>query len=196
MTSLSKDSAADPHDPVDKALPRAGRAPVGTASAAVAGGVAAVALTVLGAIALRDTAVVVGWIQGSLWIDATVEWIDGLSFQTWMIPAGTAAVVIGLILVIVALTPRRTRVLAVRATSSVWMSTDDLARLATAAAHTVAGVLDVRSDATGRKITVTAQVTDTDGAVAGEIERAVRRCVHPVIVSDPAVHVRIHTGRR
>ena len=83
----------------------------------------------------------------------------------------TAAVLVGAWCVYAALRPRRRTAVAVAARSSVWIAPADLARLASRAAETVPGVLDARSSATLRKITVTAHTTAGSGATADQIRR-------------------------
>ncbi|MDG3013669.1 DUF6286 domain-containing protein [Speluncibacter jeojiensis] len=180
----------------DAVMPAAGRPPAAPPAAGYAGAVLAVILIAAGVLALRDTAVALDWLGGPLWINATIGWIDGLAFAAWMIPAGIAAVLIGGWMVWCALTPRRKTAVPVTARTSVWIEPADLARAASHAAQTVPGVLDVRSTATRRKITVTAHTTDSrDPAIAGAVHDAVREYM-TTLVTPPKIIVHNRTGGR
>lgn len=177
-----------------KTMPAAGRAPVATPGVGYVGAVLALLLVAAGVVALRDTAVALGWLGGPPWIDTAIDWIDGLRFQTWMIPAGIAAVLAGLGMLLSALTPRRTRVIAVAARSAVWIDPTDLARVASHAASAVPGVLDARSTATRRKIVVTADVVDpNDPSIPTAVDVAVRD-VTEILAAAPKIIVRTRTG--
>jgi hypothetical protein len=112
-----------------------------------------------------------------------------------MIPAGIVAVVIGAWWVYAALRPRRRTAVAVTARSSVWIGPADLARLASRAAEKVPGVVEARSSATLRKVTVTAKTTagDARAGVAAAVETAVRDAT-AVASPPPTVRVRTRTG--
>jgi len=103
-------------------LPPPGRQPSAVPAAAPAGVFLALVLLGAGIVALRDTAVALQWLHGTPWIDAVIDRIDGMSFAWWVIPAGVAALAVGAVLVISAVRPSRKTALAVKATSSVWIS--------------------------------------------------------------------------
>ena len=91
-------------------------------AAGYVGTLIAVLMLGLGVIALRDSAVSAGWLDGRPWITTVINWIDGLTFAWWMIPAGIAAILVGAWWVYAALRPRRRTALAVTAASSVWIA--------------------------------------------------------------------------
>lgn len=180
-------------------LPPAARGPVAPPAAGYVGALIALLLLALGVVALRDSAVSAGWLRGRPFLTTAIGWVDGLGFDWWMIPAGAVAIAIGLWWVSAALRPRRRTAVSVTARSSVWIGPADLARLASRAAHTVPGVVDARSSATLRKVTVTAKVTATTtvgesgSGLASAIETAVREAT-AVTSSPPTVRVRTRTG--
>ena len=157
----------------------------------------AVLMLGLGVIALRDSAVSAGWLDGRPFTTTVVGWIDGLTFAWWMIPAGllprsssarggcTRRCVRG-----AGPLSRSTR------RSSVWMAPADLARLASRAAETVPGVLDARSSATLRKITITAHTTAGSGApqIKSAVAEAVRDAATAIVRTPPKIRVRTRTG--
>ena len=197
MTVAPGTTPAAPATPAadSAALPPAGHPPSALPAAAPAGVFLALVLLSLGLVALRDTAVALQWLQGTPWIDTVIHRIDGLRFTWSMIPAGIAALAAGIALVISALRPRRTTVLAVTAASSVWISPWELAAVASYAANTVPGVFGARTAATRRALTVSARVTDatTAPAKATDVEAAVRAATR-ILASPPKVTVHIRKG--
>ncbi len=61
----------------------------------------------LGVLAVRDTAVSFGWVAGSRWLDAVPRIADDVRWSWWAWPATVGAIVLGLVLVAAAITPRR-----------------------------------------------------------------------------------------
>lgn len=111
-----------------------------------------------------------------------------------MVPAGVIAIMVGTWSVYAAVRPRRRTAIAVTARSGVWIGRADLARLASHAAESVPGVLDARSSATLRTITVTARVTAASGMESTIVE-AVRDAT--AITTTPLkIRVRTRTGGR
>jgi hypothetical protein len=177
------------------ATPAAASPPVAAPAAGYVGTLIAVLLLGLGVVALRDGAVSAGWLDGKEWTKNAVGWVDGLTFAWWMIPVAIVAIVVGLWWVYAAVRPRRRTAVAVAARSSVWIAPADLARLASAAAESVAGVLDARSSATLHRITVTAHTTADDGAA--DVESAITDAVRDAtaILGTPMkIRVRTRTG--
>jgi hypothetical protein len=169
--------------------------PVAAPAAGYVGTLIAVLLLGLGVVALRDSAVSAGWLDGREWTKNAIGWLDGLTFAWWMIPAGVLAVVVGLWWVYAALRPRRRTAVAIDAHSSIWIAPADLARLASHAAESVPGVLDARSSATLNRITVTAHTTSDGDATAVEstITDAVRQAT--TLLGEPVkIRVRTRTG--
>ncbi len=65
------------------------------------------AVVALGAIAVRDALVSLGWVAGSRWIDAVPRIADDVRWSWWAWPATIGAVVLGLLLLVAAVKPRR-----------------------------------------------------------------------------------------
>ncbi|MBJ7339805.1 DUF6286 domain-containing protein [Mycolicibacterium sp.] len=178
----------------DTARPAAGRPPVAPPAAGYVGTLLALLLLAVGAVALRDFAVDMGWLRGSPWSTAAVDWLDGLTYQDWMRAVGVVVALAGLWSLYAALRPRRRTAIAVPARSSVWIGPTDLARLAAAAAETVPGVLSVRASANLRTITVKAEVTAaSDPAIRTAITSAVGDAVSGYTTAT-RIKVRTRTG--
>ncbi|MEC4614530.1 Asp23/Gls24 family envelope stress response protein [Tsukamurella tyrosinosolvens] len=82
-------------------------APRRTAGASIATVPLLLALVALGVIAVRDALVSLGWVAGSRWIDAVPRIADDVRWSWWAWPATVGAIVLGLVLLIAALKPRR-----------------------------------------------------------------------------------------
>lgn len=82
-------------------------APRRTAGSSIVAVPVLLAILALGVVALRDTAVSLGWLGGSPWIDAVPRIADDLRWAWWTWPAAIAAIVLGVVLVISAVKPRR-----------------------------------------------------------------------------------------
>ena len=195
MTTAPEQTTPPTPASAEASIPLAAPAPVAAPTAGYAG--TAIALLMLGAgvIALRDSAVSAGWLDGRPFTTTVVGWLDGLTFTWWMIPVGLLAVLVGAWCVYAALRPRRRTAVAVAARSSVWMAPADLARVASRAAETVPGVLDARSSATLRKITITAHTTAGSGApqIKSAVAEAVRDAA-TLVRTTPKIRVRTRTG--
>lgn len=178
------------------AVPAAGRAPVAPPAAGYVGAVLAVLLIAAGCIALRDGFIAAGWFGGPLWFDAAINWIDGLTFQGWMIAAGIAAVVIGAWILFSALRPRRATGIRLDAHSGIWIAPVDVARIAARAAQKVPGVLDAHTTATRRTLTVTAHTTGPNADIKADIETAVADAVTTILAAPPKLAVRLREGDR
>jgi hypothetical protein len=111
-----------------------------------------------------------------------------------MPPAGVIAVLLGAVLVLVAVAPRRRTTRALSARTSVVIGHRDLGRLAAAVSRTVPGVTDAHVTATRRTVTVTAHTTGQDAAtVKGAITAAVGDALG-VLSRPPKIVVRTRTG--
>lgn len=174
--------------PADAPLPRA------PAPAAYLGAALSLSVAALGVIGIRDGIVAAGWVGGSMWTANAVNWIDGLSFAPWMIPAGVIALLLGVVLVIMALAPRRTTAVPVAGQTSVVISHRDIARIAQSAARTVPGVIDANADSTRRTVTVRARTLGQgDSTITSVVSQAVSASL-AALATQPKIVVRIRPG--
>jgi hypothetical protein len=152
---------------------RSAPAPVAAAGASKVAVVLALLLAAVGVVAVRDAAVGLGWAAGQMWLPAVASGVNGLTPQPWFVPAAAVSIVVGLILVTVAVSPRRRTAVPVRAQTPVYVSVDAVAKLAAARARDVAGVVDARATASRRKVMVRCRVTGDEAAVKRSVADAV-----------------------
>ena len=167
--------------------------PLAPAAAHYVGVISALVLICLGAVGIRDGIAAAGAISGPSWTRAAVNWFDGQSAHGWMVPVGGVLAILGLVLVYIALSPRRRTAIPVQAKTSVYLDVSDTAKLAAAAARVVPGVTKATASATRRTVTVSARTTGPDvtkDAVAG----AVRTALQP-LASVPRISVRARVER-
>jgi hypothetical protein len=153
-----------------------------------------VLLVAVGVIGIRDGIVATGWMGGSMWTANVVNWIDGLTFAPWMIPAGIAAILVGLVVLLVALAPRRTTAVELSGKTSVVIAHRDIARIAESAARTVPGVISARADSRRRSVTVRVATTGQDATtVKSAVSQAVGAALS-ALSSQPKIGVRTRSG--
>lgn len=148
----------------------------------------AVALLALGAVVVRDALLAAGLVTGAAWAPAAVRAADGLTPAGWTVAAGALATVGGLALLVAAVAPRRPRGVPLHATTAVYVELDDVARLATAAAERIPGVVSARSTAARRTVTVRCRVIGPVDRrlVADDVTTALRGLA-------AAPRIRVHT---
>lgn len=144
--------------------PRNAVMPRAAAGASTVSVVLATLLIAAGAVGLRDAAVAAGWLTGQSWVAAAVDAVDGLAPAPWFLPVGIAVILAGMTLIGVAVKPRKKTSVPVQADTAVFTGFADIARIATATACDVPGVLDATSTATRRKVVVRCRVTGGDRA--------------------------------
>ncbi|GAB3691827.1 DUF6286 domain-containing protein [Corynebacterium nasicanis] len=136
-------------------------------------------VAILIGVALCGVAVVCGreiWLRNSTsidwdtWVEPVTMTIGNATFQPWMLPAGAAAVLLGLFLVWVAVRPRSLTHRAVRSEASLWIRPVDISRLLSATARRVPGVATARTHLSGSTAHVT--VTGHEGDLAPLVDNA------------------------
>ncbi len=174
---------------------RAARQQTGAGRIGVVGPVLATVLTAVGVVLLHDAISEADNTPGRSWLAAIVDGLNGFTAEWWLIPAGVAVALIGVWLIVTALRPRSRKAVAVTSATGVFLRTSDIARLASAAADDVDGVLSASSVASRRTVTVTVE-SDTAG-IAGHVQAAVAQRL--AALADPVkvkVRVRSHLQRR
>ena len=118
------------------------------------GGVMAAALAAVGVVALRDAAVAAGWLPGPAWTVQSLDLMDGLGPSSWQLLAGPIAILLGIGVIVAALSLRRRRWFALGTRSGIYLGPGGVARLATATAQDVDGVVRASSACRWGRLTV------------------------------------------
>ena len=164
-------------------------APGATAVALVLG----IGLVGLGVIAGRDALIAGGALSGTPWITAALNTFDGMSAQSWMVPAGAMLAAVGILLVLTAVKPRK-RTHRALDIDDAWLASADIARVAQGAAETVTGTAAV--NVSGSRRTVTVNVVPLAGYDHDELVNAVNTAVgqsFSALASAPRLRTRITT---
>ncbi len=185
-TSTEASSATPAITPVPAKAPAAAPATIGT------GVVLALLLLALAAVLVRDTLVSAGLVTGPSWLAWFADKATVISASSpWMVWAGPLAVIIGLLLLVAALKPRRSTHWAV-GDQGVHIGRRDAARLAAHAAGQAPGVVDADASVSGRhSVQVSTATISTDtAAVTRDVDEAVRRRLEPLRPA-PSVRSRV-----
>jgi hypothetical protein len=121
------------------------------------------------------------------WVTGGAHGLDGATLGPSALLAGATAIVLGLLLLWAAWHsgPRYVRL---RPAPAVVLRPEDVARIASAAAEDVDGVLEASSKASARQVTVSIESTGAE-QVSAEVEQAVGRRL-AILESPPSVRVR------
>ncbi|WP_159619057.1 DUF6286 domain-containing protein [Ruania rhizosphaerae] len=132
-----------------------------------------VLLMLTGAAALLTQHALAAWdvIPEPSWLEHGIELISAQS--RWVLIAAAAAVALGVLLLVLAW-PHRQRVHRLSAAPALYLRTVDLARLASAAARDVDGVLAATTTVSGRRLRVQVTATGLDG-ISEDVHAAVQR---------------------
>ncbi|MEX3507775.1 MULTISPECIES: DUF6286 domain-containing protein [unclassified Corynebacterium] len=148
-------------------------------------------LLALAVMAGRETWLVATDANASSWVTPVTDLVARENLETWMIWAGVAAVVVGLIFLIVAFKPRRkTHMRLESERSSVWLRAVDVARRSSAVARQVPGVAAARTQATDKNVKITVNGDTEDPALAPRVEEAVSQALQ-TLESTPRVSVTV-----
>lgn len=148
------------------------------------------------AVIVRDILIVTDTVGGTQLLPPVFDWFATVQQETWMLWAGIGCAVVALIFLIVTLRPRSRTHLAFDDDTALFARPVDVARLSTAAARRVPGVLTARSVATRKKISVTVETAVTPDS-AGAIRDTVAAQVNELaghLTSTPTVDVSVSAG--
>lgn len=168
--------------------------PVAAPAAGWVGVVLALLLIAAGIVLGRDVLIGTGAIDGAQWLPSAVAWLDGLTAEQWMLPAGIGAVVLGIVLLIAALKPRR-RTHRPTSIDGVWMRKSDIVYLARRTAADRPGVDDAVATGSARKVKVRASAHA--GADIAQVRADVADAVGSALATladSPKIAVKIKTG--
>ncbi|MFF0341405.1 DUF6286 domain-containing protein [Kribbella sp. NPDC004875] len=152
----------------------AGNSPVAGPAVSVVGVVGALVLIGLGVVGIAEMLRTAGLLRGDVipagWFGRSVV----LEPADWMRPAGIAAIVAGLVLLVVTVKPRRRTHLAVSGPDTmVWIRAADAARLAADSAGRVDSVTSASVVAKRRRLRATVTTFGDPARVSGEVGTAI-----------------------
>ena len=169
------------------------RAPLSAADASFLAVLLALIVIGIGVVGLHDGIVATGWVDRGLWTPVAADWLAAQRPGAWMIPVGVVLAVVGLGCVLAAITPRRKPAAQVTANTAVFLDLTDTARIASATAESVPGVVSARSTARRGAVVVRCAVT---GPLTSEQRHAVETAVGAELAAlraTPKVVVRTRT---
>lgn len=111
-------------------------------------------------VGVHDLSVAQGWAGGSAWARAAIDATNGATRADWVIPLAVVALVLGALLLLTSLRPRRVTHRHVpddSGSADVWIVPAALGRMAASAAEDVPGVLTARPRATARRMRLNLQ---------------------------------------
>ncbi|PID54165.1 MAG: hypothetical protein CSA58_05620 [Micrococcales bacterium] len=150
--------------------------PVSWARLGLLGLLLALLMGAAGAVLLRDAVIHAGWLDGRLWMPVAVEALPRIEKNGWLVAAGILSALLGLLLLIWALKPRRSVAVPVPGSPGVYVRGRAVEALAIYAARDVDGVHGV--DANASKTAVAVRVMTTgDPGVGPNVNQAVRRAL-------------------
>jgi len=162
----------------DPVTPAPARVPTGPAAAAVVGILVPLVLIGAGVLAVRDALIRSGSTGGSPLLPRGGRWIAGITPGSLLLGLSVAAVVVGLVLLLLGVKRRSRPDLVLDAPVPIHLHSGDVARVAAATADQVDGVRSARATATGSRIRVTVHTTGDNqqiaDAVTSEVTQAVR----------------------
>jgi Family of unknown function (DUF6286) len=157
------------------------KAPVRSTSLTILGLVWAAVLMAAGAVGIHDGLATTEAVDDP-WIPRAIEYVDGIQPNDDVLIATGAGGLIGLVLVVLALWPRRRRKIVLRSTAGVSVRQRHLERMVAGRMETLDGVLRCRVAARGRTVTVEARSApgiDT-GKLFGEVASQARDDLDPL----------------
>lgn len=169
----------------------AAKVPVASGVLPLLGVIWALGLIGLGVALIREVLVHANAVSGSLWVAKTVTYLNDRPPMDWMVPAGVAAALLGLVLVVLALRPRARKELAVSARTGVFLTTASIRRLAESAAADVDGVDTTSVSASRSKVVVDVTTLSADSAdTKSRIELAVTAALAS-LTTQPTIKVKV-----
>ena len=124
------------------------------------------------------------------WVSAATGWIGDLTYRAWMLPAGIAALIIGLLLIWAAIRPRTKTHRELTSEVAVWMRPVDVARMCTASAQRVPGVMGAHTVARKRSIDVTVIGNTADQRLREELQQSLQPLAS-LVAGSPRLNVQV-----
>lgn len=151
----------------------AAKPPLRTAAAVTIGILLALLLLGIAVVAIEEAVIRTGLWDGPSWTRNAVTAVDNVAVEPWMAAPLIACWVLGLVLLIVALKPRRRKGSALQAQTGVYLRRKDLARLAIPALQHIDGLTDLSAKAKRRILHISVTTLtgkDQDTAIKTELK--------------------------
>ena len=142
------------------------------------------------AVAGRDLYIRYTDVDWQPWVSSATTWLGDLSYRNWMLPAGIAALIIGLLLLWAAIRPRTKTHREIDSDIAVWMRPVDIARMCTASAQRVPGVMGAHTVARKRSIDVTVIGNTRDQKLREELQQSLQPLAN-LVAGSPALNVQV-----
>ncbi|MCZ9309436.1 DUF6286 domain-containing protein [Corynebacterium uberis] len=124
------------------------------------------------------------------WLNPLADNLAQNRFQDWMIPAAILSLLVGIVLFVIALRPRRRTHRQLTSEVSLWARPVDIARYSTASAKRVPGVSSASTTVKRNGITLAADCSSADPALEERVRSSVQARLAP-IVGDTPLSVRL-----
>ena len=142
------------------------------------------------AVAGRDLYIRYTDVEWQPWVSTATNWIGELSYRNWMLPAGIASLIIGLLLLWASLRPRTKTHREINSDIAVWMRPVDVARMCTASAQRVPGVMAAHTVVRKRSINVTVIGNPQDEKLRKQLQDSLQPLAS-LVTGSPALKVQV-----
>jgi hypothetical protein len=133
-----------------------------------------------GVVLIRDAAVALDLVGGSMWSAEALEWLDGATREaTWLWPAAVLILLLGLWFLAWALTAPKQDLVPVPGHAGLYVRTSGIEKLAVNAARDVPGVEECGAEASPGRVRVTTRTTGGEG-IKDEVSQAVQNALGPL----------------
>ncbi|MFC3849178.1 DUF6286 domain-containing protein [Corynebacterium hansenii] len=152
----------------------------------------ALVLAAIGVMAGHDWLARMGAIERPELIAGFVDWLDAHGWDNVLLPASVLATLVGLVLLYVAVRPRRRTHVRASGRADQWLRPVDVGRLAARAARRCPGVFDATAIATERAVSVTIDAGGAadDDALMDKVRAAVDGELAAALGEVPTVKIR------
>lgn len=175
---------------------RRGQQPVASPAARWFTIVVGIVFLALAVIAGRELWVRHGHESARSLVKPVTHYIGTVHYETWMLPVGILCGIIGLLLLWMTFKPRRkTHQALTDENVSIWMRPLDVARMATAQAEKIPGVMRAHTVAKGSKVELSITGDSTDPTLIDRVGRTVRPLVQQV-QGQPELRIKIANDAR
>ena len=129
-------------------------------------------LLAVAGVVIRELAVVMPNSDQQSWITPITEFFGQDELPEWIVWVGVAAIVVGVVLLIVTFKPRARTHRAVKSDAPTWLRPVDIARISSATAQQLPGARSAHSKFSGKKLKVVVEGDADDASLPERVEKA------------------------